>query len=81
MFSAPISNAKNEIIGLTKEEEIGERERQTVINKNHIHEDYKARYLNNYFENLNMSLMELNHNVMGFRSMQFHVFSDCMSLC
>ncbi|MFS7942003.1 hypothetical protein Hanom_Chr06g00482961 [Helianthus anomalus] len=80
MFSTPISNIKNDVTGLTKDEEIGERGRRIVINDSSVHEGYKADYLNAYFENLNMSSMEPDWNIMIIRAIEFHDFSNCKSL-
>ncbi|MFS7923802.1 hypothetical protein Hanom_Chr03g00265141 [Helianthus anomalus] len=80
MFNTPVFSPKNERTGLTKEDDIGEREIRIVIDEGPVHEEYKEDYLNTYFESLNMSSMELNHDVMGIRPMQFQDFSDCISL-
>ncbi|MFS7927992.1 putative transcription factor & chromatin remodeling ARID family [Helianthus anomalus] len=80
MFSTPVSNTKNEITGLTKEEELGEKEKRIVISHGSIYEEYKAGYLNTSFENLHLSSLEPDRNVMIIRTMEFHDLSNCKSL-
>ncbi|KAJ0817113.1 putative transcription factor & chromatin remodeling ARID family [Helianthus annuus] len=80
MFSTPVSNTKNEITGLTKEEELGEKEKRNVISHGSIHEEYKTYYLSTYFENLHLSSLEPDWNVMIIRAMEFHDLSNCRSL-
>ncbi|MFS7945594.1 hypothetical protein Hanom_Chr06g00526131 [Helianthus anomalus] len=64
MFSPPISNIKYENTGLMKEDELGMKEKQKVINHYFVHEEYKADYLDSYFERLNLSSLEPDWNVM-----------------
>ncbi|MFS7974420.1 hypothetical protein Hanom_Chr09g00868531 [Helianthus anomalus] len=40
MFSAPITNTVNDITGLTREEEIGMKEKQRVIDHNSTNDEY-----------------------------------------
>ncbi|KAJ0948701.1 hypothetical protein HanRHA438_Chr01g0030321 [Helianthus annuus] len=55
MFSAPITNSVNNLNGLTKEEEIGLKEKQRVIDLSAVNDEHKENYLNSYFEDLNLS--------------------------
>ncbi|KAJ0853686.1 putative transcription factor interactor and regulator CCHC(Zn) family [Helianthus annuus] len=80
MFSALVSNTKNEITGLTKEDELGMKEKQKVISHSSVNEEYKANYLNSYFENLHLSSLKPDWNVMILQAMEFHDFTNCKSL-
>ncbi|KAJ0694559.1 putative transcription factor & chromatin remodeling ARID family [Helianthus annuus] len=80
MFSASVSNTMNEVTGLTKEEEIGMKEKQRVINHSSTNKEYKADYLNSYFETLHLSSLEPDWNVMIIQAMEFHDFTNCKSL-
>ncbi|MFS7921364.1 hypothetical protein Hanom_Chr03g00235941 [Helianthus anomalus] len=55
MFSAPVMNIVNNVNGLTKEEEVGLKEKQRVVELNDVNEKYKENYLDFYFEDLNLS--------------------------
>ncbi|KAJ0721563.1 putative transcription factor interactor and regulator CCHC(Zn) family [Helianthus annuus] len=50
MFSTPVLNTISDVSGLSKEEELGLKERQKVLNLNDVNEKYKQDYLNSYFE-------------------------------
>ncbi|KAM0028018.1 putative transcription factor interactor and regulator CCHC(Zn) family [Helianthus debilis subsp. tardiflorus] len=79
-FSVPVLNTKNEISGLIKEDEIGIKEKQAIIDFILDHDEYKTDYLNSYFENLNLSSQEPDWNVMIFQALKFHEFQDCKAL-
>ncbi|KAJ0462637.1 putative transcription factor & chromatin remodeling ARID family [Helianthus annuus] len=79
-FSAPIMNKKNNITGLTREDEIGSREKQSIINRESYHEMFKSDYLNDYFEKLNLSSNEPDWNIMILQAMKFNEFQDCKAL-
>ncbi|MFS7952946.1 hypothetical protein Hanom_Chr07g00612881 [Helianthus anomalus] len=55
MFSAPVMNSVNTVNGLTKEEELGLKEKQRVVELSAVKEKHKENYLNSYFEDLNLS--------------------------
>ncbi|KAJ0789995.1 putative transcription factor & chromatin remodeling ARID family [Helianthus annuus] len=81
MFSPPVVNTVNEITGLLKEEELGLKEIQKVMNLNDVNEKYKEDYLNSYFETLNVSSeSEFNWSRMIIRALEFNEFADCKAL-
>ncbi|KAJ0816892.1 putative transcription factor interactor and regulator CCHC(Zn) family [Helianthus annuus] len=80
MFSSPIDNTVNEITGLTKEDELGLKEKQKVIRLNDVNEKYKEEYLNSYFEDLHVSSDEMDWSVMIIRALEFNDFKDCVNL-
>ncbi|KAJ0921166.1 hypothetical protein HanPSC8_Chr05g0188371 [Helianthus annuus] len=80
MFSPPVVNMVNEISGLSKEEELGLKEKQRVMNLNDVNEKHKESYLNSYFEDLNVSSQESDWSVMIIRAMEFKDFIDCKAL-
>ncbi|KAJ0717104.1 putative transcription factor interactor and regulator CCHC(Zn) family [Helianthus annuus] len=80
MFSSPINNTFNEITGLTKEDELGLKEKQKVIRLNDVNEKYKEEYLNSYFEDLHVSSDETDWSVMIIRALEFNDFKDCVNL-
>ncbi|MFS8023177.1 putative transcription factor & chromatin remodeling ARID family [Helianthus anomalus] len=51
-----------------------------MIGDDHVHNEYKADYLNTYFENLNISSKKLDWNIVIIQEIEFHDFSNCMSL-
>ncbi|KAJ0802117.1 putative transcription factor interactor and regulator CCHC(Zn) family [Helianthus annuus] len=80
MFSSPINNTVNEITGLSKEDELGLKEKQKVIRLNDVNEKYKEEYLNSYFEDLHVSSDETDWSVMVIRALEFNDFKDCVNL-
>ncbi|KAJ0718669.1 hypothetical protein HanLR1_Chr08g0273151 [Helianthus annuus] len=80
MFSPLVVNSVNEFTGLSKEEELGLKEKQRVMNLNDVNEKYKEGYLNSYFEDLNVSSHETDWSVMIIRAMEFKDFNDCKAL-
>ncbi|KAJ0805916.1 putative transcription factor interactor and regulator CCHC(Zn) family [Helianthus annuus] len=80
MFSSPIINTVNEIMGLSKEDELGLKEKQKVISLNDVNEKYKEEYLNSYFEDLHVSSGEMDWSVMIIRALDFKDFNDCKNL-
>ncbi|KAM0042755.1 putative transcription factor interactor and regulator CCHC(Zn) family [Helianthus debilis subsp. tardiflorus] len=80
MFSTPVMNSMNDMNGLTKEEELGLKEKQGVIDASTMNDEYKEKYLNSYFEDLNLSSQEQDWSLMIIRAMEFHDFADCKSL-
>ncbi|MFS8009048.1 putative transcription factor & chromatin remodeling ARID family [Helianthus anomalus] len=80
MFSPPVVNSVNEITGLSKEEELGLKEKQKVMSLNDVNEKYKEEYLNSYFEDLHVSSYETDWCVMILRAMEFTDFNDCKAL-
>ncbi|KAM0067067.1 putative transcription factor & chromatin remodeling ARID family [Helianthus debilis subsp. tardiflorus] len=78
MFSAPVMNSVNNVNGLTKEEELEEKQR--VVELSAVNEKPKENYLNSYFDYLNLSSQEPDWSQMIIRAMEFHDFSDCKSL-
>ncbi|KAJ0854249.1 putative protein kinase RLK-Pelle-L-LEC family [Helianthus annuus] len=79
-FSVPVNNRNNGHTGLTREEEIGELEKQYMISKNSDHEKFKTEFLNEYFENLNISANEPDWNILILQAMSFKDFQDCKAL-
>ncbi|KAM0046098.1 putative transcription factor & chromatin remodeling ARID family [Helianthus debilis subsp. tardiflorus] len=73
-------NRVNEIYGLSKEEELGLKEKQRVMDLNDVNEKHKESYLNSYFEDLNLSSQEPDWSLMIIRAMEFNDFTDCKSL-
>ncbi|MFS7900962.1 putative transcription factor & chromatin remodeling ARID family [Helianthus anomalus] len=65
---------------MTKEEELGELEKQSVLEKGHEHEKYKTDFLNDYFEKVNLSACEPDWNILILQAMKFNNFSDCKAL-
>ncbi|KAF5791488.1 putative transcription factor & chromatin remodeling ARID family [Helianthus annuus] len=80
MFSPPVVNSVNEITGLSKEDELGLKEKQKVISLNDVSERYKEEYLNSYFEDMHVSSCETDWSVMIIRALEFKNFSDCKNL-
>ncbi|KAF5757712.1 putative transcription factor interactor and regulator CCHC(Zn) family [Helianthus annuus] len=80
MFSAPVVNSVNDVNGLTKEEELGLKEKQKVTELSAVNEEHKENYLNSYFETLNLSTDEPDWSQMIIRAVEFHDFTDCKSL-
>ncbi|KAJ0571384.1 hypothetical protein HanHA300_Chr05g0189621 [Helianthus annuus] len=81
MFSPPVVNTVNEITGLSKEEELGLKEIQKVMNLNDVNEKYKEDYLNSYLETLNVSSeSEFDWSRMIIRALEFNEFADCKAL-
>ncbi|MFS7958484.1 putative transcription factor interactor and regulator CCHC(Zn) family [Helianthus anomalus] len=79
-FSVPLNNRRDSHTGMTREEEIGELEKQNVIGKGHEHEKYKTDFLNEYFEKLNISTNEPDWNILILQAMSFKDFKDCKAL-
>ncbi|KAJ0447789.1 putative transcription factor interactor and regulator ARID family [Helianthus annuus] len=79
-FSVPINNKRNSHSGMTKEEELGESEKQCVLAKGNEHEKYRADFLNDYFEKLNLSASEPDWNILILQAMKFNNFGDCKAL-
>ncbi|KAF5787825.1 putative transcription factor & chromatin remodeling ARID family [Helianthus annuus] len=81
MFSSPTLNTINEVSGLSKEEELGLKEIQKVLNLNDVNERYKHDYLNSYFETLNVSNEhEFDWSRLIIRALEFNEFTDCKAL-
>ncbi|KAJ0567087.1 putative transcription factor interactor and regulator CCHC(Zn) family [Helianthus annuus] len=79
MFSIPVDNSVNDASGLTKEEEIGLKEKQGIIKESMYDNEFKERYLNSYFEELDLSSQEPDWTMMIVKEMEFHEFADCKS--
>ncbi|KAF5765659.1 putative transcription factor interactor and regulator CCHC(Zn) family [Helianthus annuus] len=79
MFSTPVDNSMNEKSGLTREEEIGLHEKQNIIEENVHDNEFKERYLNSYFEDLDLSSQEPDWNMMIVKNMEFNEFDDCVA--
>ncbi|KAM0054396.1 putative transcription factor & chromatin remodeling ARID family [Helianthus debilis subsp. tardiflorus] len=65
---------------MTKEEEIGILEKQTMMSKEFEFMKFKTDFLNEYFEKLNVSSNEPDWNIMILQSMKFKEFLDCKAL-
>ncbi|KAJ0911807.1 putative transcription factor interactor and regulator CCHC(Zn) family [Helianthus annuus] len=72
-----VNNTVNEKSGLTREEEIGLKEKQNIIEEGVFDEEFKQRYLNSYFEELNLSSQEIDWSIMIVMAMEFNEFEDC----
>ncbi|KAF5812236.1 putative transcription factor & chromatin remodeling ARID family [Helianthus annuus] len=70
----------NGVTGLSKEDELGLKEKQKVMSLNDVNEKYKEGYLNSYFKDLNVSSCETDWSVMIIRAMEFKDLSDCKAL-
>ncbi|KAJ0566123.1 putative transcription factor interactor and regulator CCHC(Zn) family [Helianthus annuus] len=79
-FSVPINNRKNVHTGLTREDEIGELEKEYMISKSSDHEKFKEEFLNKYFESLNVTVAEPDSNIQILQAMSFKDFQDCKAL-
>ncbi|MFS8010305.1 putative transcription factor interactor and regulator CCHC(Zn) family [Helianthus anomalus] len=77
MFSTPVDNSVNDASGLTREEEIGLKEKQGIIEESVYDDEFKEKYLNSYFEELDLSSQEPDWNMMIVKEMEFHEFADC----
>ncbi|KAJ0753035.1 putative transcription factor & chromatin remodeling ARID family [Helianthus annuus] len=64
---------------MTKEE-VRMLEKQSVISKESEFVKYKTEFLNEYFENLNVSSNEPDWNIMILQAMQFKEFQHCNAL-
>ncbi|KAJ0915453.1 hypothetical protein HanPSC8_Chr06g0250011 [Helianthus annuus] len=81
MFSSPVINTINDVTGLTKEEELGLKERRRLQDMCGIDDEFKNDYLNSYFETLNVSNeYEADWNLMILKTLEFHEFADCKAL-
>ncbi|MFS7908001.1 putative transcription factor & chromatin remodeling ARID family [Helianthus anomalus] len=81
MFCPPVLNTISDVSSLSKEEELGLKERQKVLNLNDVNEKYKHDYLNSYFKELNVSNeQEFDWSRMIIRALEFKEFSDCQAL-
>ncbi|KAJ0640072.1 putative transcription factor & chromatin remodeling ARID family [Helianthus annuus] len=81
MFSSPVMNTRNDVTGLTKEEELGIKEKERLKNMCGVDDEFKNDYLNSYFETLNVSdETEVDWNLMILKSLEFHEFDDCKAV-
>ncbi|KAJ0735720.1 putative transcription factor interactor and regulator CCHC(Zn) family [Helianthus annuus] len=81
MFSSPVVNSVNDTTGLSKEQELGLKEKERLHNMSGIDDEFKSDYLNSYFESLNVSEKEgEDWNLMILNSLEFHNFDDCKAL-
>ncbi|KAJ0503552.1 putative transcription factor interactor and regulator CCHC(Zn) family [Helianthus annuus] len=76
----PLVNKRNNITGLTREDEIGSNEKQSIIDRETEHENFKSDYLNHYIERLNLTSNEPDWNMMILQCMKFKEFQDCKAL-
>ncbi|KAF5808784.1 putative transcription factor & chromatin remodeling ARID family [Helianthus annuus] len=79
-FSVPLNNNISVISGMTKEEEIGVMEKQTMMSKVSEFMKFKTDFLNDYFKKLDVSSNEPDWNVMILQTMKFKEFLDCKAL-
>ncbi|MFS7918620.1 putative transcription factor & chromatin remodeling ARID family [Helianthus anomalus] len=63
-FSIPVFNKRNEMSGYTKEDDIGNKEKNEMLKSETEYEKFKNDYLNSYFESLNITTEEPDWNVM-----------------
>ncbi|KAF5823706.1 putative transcription factor interactor and regulator CCHC(Zn) family [Helianthus annuus] len=81
IFSSLVINTINDVTGLTKEEELGLKERRRLQDMCGIDDEFKNDYLNSYFETLNVSNEhEVDWNLMILKALEFHEFADCNAL-
>ncbi|KAJ0515011.1 putative transcription factor interactor and regulator CCHC(Zn) family [Helianthus annuus] len=81
MFSSPVVNVVNEVSGLSKEEELGLYEKRKLQSLCSEDDEFKEKYLNSYFETLNVSNeYENDWTRMIIRALEFHEFNDCKAL-
>ncbi|KAJ0680975.1 putative transcription factor & chromatin remodeling ARID family [Helianthus annuus] len=80
MFSIPVINQRSDVSGLTREDEICLREKESPVTFESDYEVLKSDYLNRYFENLNLSSNEPDWNVLILQAMTFKEFQDCKAL-
>ncbi|KAM0058581.1 putative transcription factor & chromatin remodeling ARID family [Helianthus debilis subsp. tardiflorus] len=81
MFSSPMVNTMNDVTGLTKEEEVGLKEKRRLQDMCGIDDEFKNDYLNSYFETLNVSDKdEVDWNLMILKALEFHEFGDYKAL-
>ncbi|KAJ0540806.1 hypothetical protein HanRHA438_Chr09g0377411 [Helianthus annuus] len=73
-FSVPLNNIRSVTSGKTKVEEIGVMEKQTMMNKEPEFMKFKTKFLNEYFEELDISSDEPDWNVMILQTMKFKNF-------
>ncbi|KAJ0528166.1 putative transcription factor interactor and regulator CCHC(Zn) family [Helianthus annuus] len=79
-FSVPLINKISNITRMTKEDEVGMLEKQSVMSRETDHEKFKTEFLNDYFESLNMSTNEPDWNVLILQATPFKEFRDCKAL-
>ncbi|KAJ0680278.1 putative transcription factor & chromatin remodeling ARID family [Helianthus annuus] len=79
-FSIPVFNKRNEMSGYTKEDDIGNKEKDEMLRSETEYEKFKNDYLNSYFESLNITTEEPDWNVMILQAMLFNEFQDCKAL-
>ncbi|KAF5817769.1 hypothetical protein HanRHA438_Chr02g0058721 [Helianthus annuus] len=79
-FSVPLFNKRSDKTGMTKEEEVGMLEKESVLSRETEHERFKTEFLNDYFESLNVSTNEPDWNILILQSMSFKEFNDCKAL-
>ncbi|KAF5811860.1 putative transcription factor interactor and regulator CCHC(Zn) family [Helianthus annuus] len=79
-FSVPLFNKRSGKTGMTREEEVGMLEKESVLNREDDHERFKNEFLNDYFEGLDVSSNEPDWNVLILQSMSFKEFNDCKAL-
>ncbi|MFS7934596.1 hypothetical protein Hanom_Chr05g00393431 [Helianthus anomalus] len=51
-----------------------------MFSKNSDYEKFKSEFLNEYFENLNISTTEPDWNILILQAMSFKDFQDCKAL-
>ncbi|KAJ0770876.1 putative transcription factor & chromatin remodeling ARID family [Helianthus annuus] len=79
-FSILVINRRSDISGLTREDEIGLREKESLITFESDYEAFKTDYLHQYIESLNISSNEPDWNVLILQAMLFKEFHDCKAL-
>ncbi|KAM0072650.1 putative transcription factor & chromatin remodeling ARID family [Helianthus debilis subsp. tardiflorus] len=81
MFSSPVMNTRNDVTSLTKEEELGLKEKKRLHDMCGIDDEFKDDFLNSYFETLNVSNeQEDDWNLMILKTLEFREFADCKAL-
>ncbi|KAM0065752.1 hypothetical protein Hdeb2414_s0003g00118211 [Helianthus debilis subsp. tardiflorus] len=79
-FSIPTIDKRNDTTCYSREDEVGNIEKEEMLRSETEYEKFKNYYLNSYFESLNVSSEEPDWNVMILQAMSFNEFQDCKAL-
>ncbi|KAJ0679828.1 putative transcription factor & chromatin remodeling ARID family [Helianthus annuus] len=79
-FSVPTIDKRNDITCYSREDDVGNKEKEEMLRSETEYEKFKNDYLNSYFKSLNISSEEPDWNVMILQAMSFNEFQDCKAL-
>ncbi|KAJ0880397.1 putative transcription factor interactor and regulator CCHC(Zn) family [Helianthus annuus] len=79
-FSIPTIDKRYDSACYSKENEVGNKEKEEILRSETEYEKFKNDYLNSYFESLNITSEEPDWNVMILQAMTFNEFQDCKAL-